>query len=140
MHHGSGKLYLRMAAHALPHSPRLLHGRKWLSSSRMQYQATHYLIRKMKKQQTGTADKQPLTIDAATGRLDPTPPVIHLKTADDVRLEIGKVYRDMRQGRIEMADGTKLAYVLGQLNKAIETGIIEARMESIERTLKGRNP
>ncbi len=94
----------------------------------------------MKKRQTGTLQNEPLTIDAATGMLDPTPPVIHLKTADDVRLEIGKVYRDMRQGRIEMADGTKLAYVLGQLNKAIETGIIEARMESIERTLKGRNP
>jgi hypothetical protein len=45
----------------------------------------------------------------------------------------------MRQGRVEMADGTKLAYVLGQLNKAIETGIIEARMEALERTFKGRN-
>jgi hypothetical protein len=69
----------------------------------------------------------------------PTPQVIHLKTADDVRLEMAKVYRDMRQGRVEMADGTKLAYVLGQLNKAIETGIIEARMEALERTFKGRN-
>ena len=63
---------------------------------------------------------------------------IHLKTADDVRLELGKVYRDMRQGRIDMADGTKLAYVLGQLNKAIETGVIEARLEMMEHTLKQR--
>ena len=83
-------------------------------------------------------ENHPATIDGASLHVLPTPPVIHLKTADDVRLEIGKVYRDMRQGRIEMADGTKLAYVLGQLNKSIETGVIEARMEALERTLKGR--
>ena len=78
---------------------------------------------------------RPVTIDAVTGKPDPTPPKIDLKTADDVRLEMAKVYRDMRQGRIDMADGTKLAYVLGQLNKAIETGIIEARMVALERIL-----
>lgn len=83
-------------------------------------------------------ENQPVTIDGASLHVLPTPQVIHLKTADDVRLEMAKVYRDMRQGRVEMADGTKLAYVLGQLNKAIETGIIEARMEALERTLKGR--
>ncbi len=83
-------------------------------------------------------ENQPATIDGASLHVLPTPSVIHLKTADDVRLELGKVYRDMRQGRIDMADGTKLAYVLGQLNKAIETGVIEARMESLERILKGR--
>ena len=83
-------------------------------------------------------ENQPATIDGVSLHVLPTPSVIHLKTADDVRLEIAKVYRDMRQGRIDMADGTKLAYVLGQLNKAIETGVIEARMESLERILKGR--
>lgn len=81
---------------------------------------------------------QPATIDGASLHVLPAPPTIHLKTADDVRLEMAKVYRDMRQGRIDMADGTKLAYVLGQLNKAIETGIIEARMEALERTLNAR--
>ncbi len=83
-------------------------------------------------------ENHPATIDGASLHVLPTPPTIHLKTADDVRLEMAKVYRDMRQGRVEMADGTKLAYVLGQLNKAIETGIIEARMESLERTLNAR--
>ena len=87
---------------------------------------------------TNTADNSPATIDGASLHVLPTPPTIHLKTADDVRLEMAKVYRDMRQGRIDMADGTKLAYVLGQLNKAIETGIIESRMEALERTLNAR--
>ena len=83
-------------------------------------------------------ENQPATIDGATLHVMTPPPIIHLKTADDVRLEIAKVYRDMRQGRIEMTDGTKLAYVLTQLIKAIETGIIEARMESLERILVER--
>ena len=87
---------------------------------------------------TDMKENQPATIDGASLHVLPSPPVIHLKTADDVRLEIAKVYRDMRQGRVEMSDGTKLAYVLTQLIKAIETGIIEARMEALERTLKGR--
>ena len=87
---------------------------------------------------TNTAGNSPATIDGSNLHVLPTPPTIHLKTADDVRLEMAKVYRDMRQGRIDMADGTKLAYVLGQLNKAIETGIIEVRMEALEITLNAR--
>lgn len=84
------------------------------------------------------AENTPATIDGASLHVLPTPPTIHLKTADDVRLEMGRVYREMRGGRIDMADGTKLVYVLGQLNKAIETGIIESRMEALERTLNAR--
>jgi len=90
------------------------------------------------KSVNGTANNSPVTIDGASLHILPTPPTIHLKTADDVRLEMAKVYRDMRQGRIDMQDGTKLAYVLGQLTKAIETGIIESRMEALERTLNAR--
>ena len=85
-----------------------------------------------------TASNSPATIDGASLHVLPTPPTIHLKTADDVRLEMARVYRDMRRGGIDMADGTKLVYVLGQLNRAIETGIVEARMESLERTLNAR--
>ncbi|WP_297504149.1 hypothetical protein [Ferrovum sp.] len=83
-------------------------------------------------------DKQPSTIDGASLEVLPYPPDIRLKTADDVRLELARVYRDMRQGRIDMADGTKLAYVLGQLNKAIETGSLAERMEMLELTLTQR--
>ena len=85
-----------------------------------------------------TAENQPATIDGANLHVLPTPPTIHLKTADDVRLEMAKVYRDMRRGDIDMSDGTKLVYVLSQLNKAIETTLIEVRMESLERTLNAR--
>ena len=63
---------------------------------------------------------QPVTIDGATLALLPTPQKIDLKTADDVRLEMARLYRDMRHGKIEAAQGTKLAYVLGLLGKIIE--------------------
>jgi len=83
-------------------------------------------------------EKCSVTIDETCFHILPTPPAIHLKTADDVRLELGKVYRDMRSGKIRMEDGTKLAFVLSQLNKAIETGIIESRMAALELTIKPR--
>ena len=83
-------------------------------------------------------EEQPATIDGATLELLPLPRDIRLKTADDVRLELARVYRDMRAGRIEMADGTKLAYVLGQLNKSIETGQLADRLELLEHTLTTR--
>lgn len=80
----------------------------------------------------------PLTIDAATGMPDPHPREIKLKTANDVRLEMAKVYREMRHGKIETGEGSKLVYVLVQIAKVIETSEIEARMESLERVLIGR--
>jgi hypothetical protein len=68
----------------------------------------------------------------------PTPSRIDLKTIDDVRVECARVYRDMRANRIEMADGTKLVYVLGQLGKLIEAGEYEKRLEALEGVLLSR--
>ena len=85
-----------------------------------------------------TAKNQPVTIDGTSLHVLPTLPTIHLKTADDIRLEMARVYREMRQGGLDMADGTKLVYVLGQLNKAIETGLIESRMVALERVISTR--
>ena len=84
--------------------------------------------------------KLPATIDGNNGEVLPTPQDIKLKTADDVRLEMARVYRDMRQERIDASDGTKLVYVLTAINKAIETGLLESRMNALERTLKEKLP
>jgi hypothetical protein len=46
--------------------------------------------------------------------------------------ELASVYRDMRCGNIETADGTKLAYVLDQLRNAYETAVLEQRLEDVE--------
>ena len=68
----------------------------------------------------------------------PTPPRIDLKTIDDVRVEAARVYRDMRAGRIDPADGTKMAYVLGMIGKLIESGEVEKRLEALEGVLSAR--
>ena len=68
----------------------------------------------------------------------PTPSRNDLKTIDDVRVEMARVYRDMRSGKIDTQDGTKLAYVLAQLGKLIEAGELEKRVEALEGVLSAR--
>ncbi len=75
---------------------------------------------------------QPATIDGASLHVIPTPPTIHLKTADQVRLEMARVYRDARQGRLDVQDGAKLVFMLGQIGKMIELSDIEKRIEALE--------
>jgi len=70
--------------------------------------------------------------------LVPTSSRIGLKTIDDVRVEMARVYRDMRASRIDTADGTKLAYVLAQIGKLIEAGELEKRLEAVEGVLLTR--
>ncbi len=85
------------------------------------------------------SDTRPLeTIDGESGKLLPTPPRIDLKTIDDVRVEMARVYRDMRTGKVDTADGTKLAYVLAQLGKLIDSHELQQRIEALETVLKTR--
>ena len=77
-------------------------------------------------------ENQPVTIDGATLHVMPTPLTIHLKTADDVRLEMAKVYRDSRRGNINVSDGAKLVFMLGQIGKMIELSDIEKRIKKLE--------
>ena len=65
--------------------------------------------------------------------LDPTPrQKVRLHTIDDLRLEMARVYRDMRSGKLETSEGTKLAYVLGQMVKVLALTSIEARINALE--------
>ncbi len=57
---------------------------------------------------------------------------IDLKSIDDVRLEMARVYRDMKSQKIPTSDGTRLVYVLGQIGKMIELHDIEKRVEELE--------
>jgi hypothetical protein len=82
--------------------------------------------------------KSPVIIDGTSGELIPTPSRIDLSSINDVRLEMAKVYRDMKSGKIETADGTKLTYVLAQIGKLIETHEIERRIEALESVLTQR--
>lgn len=74
----------------------------------------------------------PATIEAKSGELIPTPSRIDLKTIDDIRLEMARVYRDMRNKTIETQDGTRLVYVLAAMGKLIELHEIEQRLSVLE--------
>lgn len=67
-----------------------------------------------------------------------TPTKIDLRNAHAIRRELANVYRDMRCGNIDTADGTKLAYVLDMVRKSYETAVLEERLEQIESTIGKR--
>lgn len=77
------------------------------------------------------------TFETLSGELvdiKPTPS-IHLKTIDDVRLEMAKVYRHMKLQKILTHDGTRLVYVLVQIGKMIELHDLEKRVNVLEEKL-----
>jgi hypothetical protein len=57
---------------------------------------------------------------------------IKLQTPDEIRLEMARVYREMRAGKLESQQGTRLVYVLGELRKAYETCVIDRRLTALE--------
>ena len=64
--------------------------------------------------------------------LIPTPNRVDLKSIDDVRLEMAKVYRSMKSGEIASSDGTRFVYVLAQIGKMIELHEVEKRLVALE--------
>lgn len=66
--------------------------------------------------------------------LPPTPPAakVRLHTLNDVRIELARVYRDMRSQRLDSQDGTRLAYVLGQIARIFQTVELEKRIAALE--------
>ena len=69
----------------------------------------------------------------------PTTPKIDLRDAHAIRRELGSVYRAMRSGQIQTQDGTRLAYVLDLLRRAVETSDLQDRIASIEKQFEWDN-
>jgi len=63
---------------------------------------------------------------------------INLHDAHAIRRELASVYRDMRVGKIEAQDGTRLGYMLNILLRAYETCVLQDKIESIETTINTR--
>lgn len=81
-------------------------------------------------------NNMPTTIDSESMELVSTPSRIDLKSIDDVRLEMARVYREMRSKAIETQDGTRLVYVLAAMGKLIELHEIEVRISKLEEGIK----
>lgn len=81
-------------------------------------------------------DNLPEVIEAKREAVTPTPCRIDLKTIDDIRLEMARVYREMRSNQIEAQQGTKLVYVLSAIGKLIELHEIEKRITALEEKQK----
>lgn len=85
--------------------------------------------------------------DAAETRVDvegvddPTPPPsarrVRLETVDHVRVEMARVYREVRVGKLAPDVASKLFYMLGMLAKTTEVVTVERRLREIEDMLKG---
>lgn len=58
-----------------------------------------------------------------------------LRSAEDVRRELARLYRDARGKRMDVADASRLANILQILGRAIETSDLEARVIEVERLL-----
>ncbi len=59
-------------------------------------------------------------------------PRLNLSSVEDVRREMGRVYRDMRSAKIDTQDGTRLVYVLDRMLKAFELIDFERRISALE--------
>lgn len=57
---------------------------------------------------------------------------IKLTNADEIRLEMVRVYREARTGKLEAQQATRLVYMLGEIRKAYETSVIERRITALE--------
>lgn len=87
-------------------------------------------------------DDRPLSQDLEGQALNPTPSntlsKIRLNDAETIRMEMARIYKDMRLGRIDTQDGTRLAYVLDMVRKAHETCELQRRVEIIDQVNKIR--
>jgi hypothetical protein len=66
-----------------------------------------------------------------------SPAKVNLSNPEHIRQEMARVYREARGGKIESQDATRLIYMLAQIAKAYELGVIEQRLHALEQT-KGK--
>jgi hypothetical protein len=75
------------------------------------------------------------TIDGATGKLIPLPArprVLRLATVKEVRLELARLYREAREGKVPAADAAKFAFLLDRIRACIVDHELEERVERLE--------
>ncbi len=61
-----------------------------------------------------------------------SPCKVSLSNPENIRQEMARVYREARGGKMETQDATRLIYMLSQIAKAYELGVIELRLQTLE--------
>jgi hypothetical protein len=71
---------------------------------------------------------------ASAGKPAASPPRVRapLKTIDDVKAEMARLYREAKGGKRDASDASKLANMLSILARLIEGADFERRLEQIE--------
>src|SRR5215813_12814408 len=75
------------------------------------------------------------TIDGQTGKVIPLPKpprVLRLATVKEVRLELARLYREARAGKVAPADAAKFAFLLDRIRVCIVEHELEARVKLLE--------
>lgn len=72
----------------------------------------------------------------------PAPPVpaqsaepkrrIRLHSMIDCRQEMVRLYKEMRNGRLKVEDGSRLVHVLGMISRSFQDTDLEARLTALE--------
>lgn len=75
----------------------------------------------------------------SVGVLLPPTPRINLSSAEDIRREMARVYREARGRAIDTTEASRLIYMLSQITKAYELGVIEKRIAELEQTMEPRS-
>ena len=71
-------------------------------------------------------------------RIEDPVPRINLSTSEDIRREMGRVYREARSKKMLATEASKLVYILTQILKATEVYLLEERLSELESAhLKG---
>ena len=74
---------------------------------------------------------------ASDGQDPPARLRLKLATAEDVRRELARIYREGKSGHCDVSEVSKLANVLQILNRCISTDDLEARIRVLEEATKG---
>lgn len=83
-----------------------------------------------------TQEARETRANAGAGGEPPSRLRLPLRTVDDVKAELARLYRDGKAGRRDVSEVSKLAHVLSLLGRLIEGSDFEARLRAIE---AGRN-
>lgn len=81
-------------------------------------------------------------IDGATGLPVPPTPTkrekfIPLSTLNEVKVELARLYRQAKVGKVATSDASRLAFILNSLGRVIVDAELEQRVQQLEQQLEG---